>query len=79
MDSYEAFFDEYVAFMKKYNNASSEDVLGMISDYNDYLRQCTETMEKIEAIDEDELSAEEALYFQKFHCVYRKNLLRYNN
>ena len=65
MDSYEAFFDEYVAFMKKYNNASSEDVLGMISDYNDYLRQCTETMEKIEAIDEDELSAEEALYLSE--------------
>lgn len=63
MDSYEAFFDEYVSFMKEYENASQDDVLGMMDEYTDYLKQYTETMSKMEALDDGDLSTEEALYY----------------
>lgn len=61
MDSYEKFFDEYCAFMKKYkesNNASS-----MLADYTKYMAQYTDMMAKLDAVDENELSSEEALYY----------------
>ena len=48
--------------MKKYENASQEDVLGMMDEYTDYLKQYTETMSKMEALDDGDLSTEEALY-----------------
>ena len=46
MDSYEAFFDEYIAFMKEYANAGPEDMLDMMGDYTEYLKQYAEAMEK---------------------------------
>lgn len=61
MDSYEKFFDEYCAFMKKYkesNNASS-----MLADYTKYMAQYADMMAKLDAVDENELSSEEALYY----------------
>lgn len=63
MDSCEAFFDEYVSFMKEYENASQDNVLYMMDEYTDYLNQYTETMSKMEALDDGTLSAEEALYY----------------
>ncbi len=53
------FFDEYCAFMKKYkesNNASS-----MLADYTKYMAQYADMMAKLDAVDENELSSEEAL------------------
>lgn len=60
MDSYEAFFDEYVEFMKKYQ--SSDDVVGMLADYSDYMARYAETMEKIGALKNEKLSAADAAY-----------------
>ena len=37
MDSYEAFVDEYVAFMEKYNNNPSD--IGLIADYASYMKK----------------------------------------
>lgn len=73
MDSYEAFFDEYIEFMKTYS--TSDDVTGMLSDYADYMAQYTETMEKLEAINEDQLSAEEALYYAEVTTRISQKLL----
>lgn len=61
MDSYEKFFDEYVEFMKKYMD--SDDAAGMMGDYADYLDKYTDTMEKMDALGEEEMSKEEALYY----------------
>ena len=36
MDSYEAFIDEYVAFMKKYSDSNGTD-MSLISDYTKYM------------------------------------------
>lgn len=61
MDSYEAFFDEYVAFMQKF--AEADDTLSLLSDYSDYMAQYAEMMEKFSAIGEEDMSAEESLYY----------------
>ncbi len=61
LDSYEIFVDEYIDFMKKYQN--SNDTLGMISDYMEFIEKYTDYMEKIEAVDEDSLSTADAKYY----------------
>ena len=63
MDSYEAFFDEYIAFMLEYNAADTEDMLTMMSSYTSYMEQYVETMGKFEALNSEELSTEEALLY----------------
>lgn len=63
MDSYEEFFDEYIAFMEKYKN--SEDTAAMLSDYTDFMKRYAEAMEKLNEIDESELSTEEAFYYSE--------------
>ena len=63
MDSYEAFFDEYIAFMK----AMSDDPnnTAMLLKYATMMMQYTETMEKLDAIDESKLSpADDAYYIE---------------
>lgn len=63
MDSYEAFFDEYIAFMAKYKEADGTAALSMLSDLSDYMAKYTDYMSKLDAIDQDDLSPEEALYY----------------
>lgn len=75
MDSYEAFFDEYVEFMKKYMNADSDELLSMTSDYMNYLQQYAETMEAMSEIDEDELSTADALYYAEVNARITAKLL----
>ena len=63
VDSYEAFFDEYIAFMK----AMSDDPnnTAMLLKYASMMMQYTETMEKLDAIDESKLSpADDAYYIE---------------
>ena len=63
MDSYEAFFDEYIDFMK----AMSEDPtnMTMLLRYTAMMAQYAETMEKLDAIDESKLSpADDAYYIE---------------
>ncbi len=62
VDSYEKFADEYVNFMKKYNESDGTDV-SLIQEYNDITKQYKKWLEKIENIDEDSLSVEDAKYF----------------
>ena len=63
MDSYEAFFDEYIAFLK----AMSDDPnnTAMLLKYATMMVQYTETMERLDAIDESKLSpADDAYYIE---------------
>lgn len=73
MDSYEKFFDEYCEFMKKY--ANSDDQTSMLTDYTDYMAQYTETMEKMEAINQDELSTAEVAYYAEVSARISQKLL----
>ena len=61
LDSYEAFIDEYVAFMERYKN--SDDTASMLLDYSSYLQKYTEVMNKIDALDTSSLSAADYAYY----------------
>lgn len=73
MDSYEEFFDEYVEFMKKFNN--SDDMTSMLAEYSEYLTQYAETMEALSAIDDGSLSPEEAAYYLEVSTRINQKLL----
>lgn len=77
MDSYEAFFDEYVKFMKKYE--SSTDTVNMLADYLSYMTQYAEAMEKLDEIDNGSLSAAEALYYSEVMARIEAKLLELIN
>ena len=77
MDSYEEFFDEYIAFMEKYNN--SDDPMSMMTDYLSYMQKYTDTMQKLEDIDEDSLSDADALYYLEVQSRITQKLLTVAN
>lgn len=73
MDSYEAFFDEYVAFIKEYSkNPSSLTLLGK---YASFLQKYTETMAALDKIDESELSFADAAYYTEVMLRISQKLL----
>lgn len=61
MDSYEAFVDEYVAFMQKYENSS--DTTSMLSEYMNYISRYAELTEKMEALEDEEMSDADFDYY----------------
>lgn len=72
MDSYEAFFDEYCEFMKKYkesNNAAS-----MLGDYTDYMTKYTDAMTKMSELNNGKLSNEEIIYYSEVTARITKKL-----
>lgn len=73
MDSYETFFDEYVEFMKKYNN--STDTTSMLTDYMSFMNQYVEIMKNLDEVDESALSKAEALYYTKVMIRIEEKLL----
>lgn len=63
LDSHESFINEYVDFLKKYNNSS--DTTGMLSDYMDIMKRYAEFAEKANNLDKDEMSPADAAYCLK--------------
>ena len=72
MDAYEAFFDEYVDFMQKF--ASSENTLGMMTQYASMMARYAETMSALDEIDSDSLSEADALYYMEVTLRITKKL-----
>lgn len=62
MDSYETFFDEYVAFMRKYTE-NTANALTMLDDYTKFMTQYADAMEKMEALGEEDLNDAELKYY----------------
>lgn len=79
MDSYEAFFDEYVEFMKKYETMLDSDnpmaALTWLSEYTSWLNRYAETMDKLNDIDEDSLSVADYAYYIDVMARINKKLL----
>lgn len=73
MDAYEAFFDEYISFMQSYEE--SDDILGVISDYTDYMTQYADFMVALDAIEEDDLSAADLAYYTEVTARISQKLL----
>lgn len=71
MDSYEQFFDQYVAFMQKYKDSNySAD---MLADYTKMMQQYSDTMTKMDSIDQSTLSsADDAYYLEVLGRVTQK-------
>lgn len=61
MDSYEAFFDEYIEFMAMYKNSSSTPEL--LAQYTDYMSRFNDTMSKLNSLDESNLSEADLSYY----------------
>lgn len=63
LDTYETFFDDYIAFMKNY--MESGDTFSMLADYMEYIEKYAEVMEKLDAIGEEDLSDAELKYYME--------------
>ena len=61
LDSYEAFVDEYIAFMQNFENSS--DTTGMLTDYMDYITRLTDLSEKMDSMKEDDMSDADMAYY----------------
>lgn len=77
MEAYEAFFDEYVAFMKDIDEDNVS--LDQMSRYLDFLNKYSEAMEALEAIDESTLTPEEDLLYAETMLRIDKKLLEAAN
>ena len=71
MASYEAFFDEYVEFMKSYDSAAG-DMTAMLK-YLDMLSQYSEMADKLDELEDSEMSdADAAYYIEVTARIYQK-------
>ena len=71
MDSYEAFFDEYVEFMKRYNeNPSDSELMLQLSSM---MTKEADMLKKMEALEDNEMTtAESAYYLEVTARIYEK-------
>ncbi|MBR1482547.1 MAG: hypothetical protein IJ598_06225 [Ruminococcus sp.] len=72
MDSYEAFFDSYIDFMKKYKENPSD--LTMITEYSDYISKYSDCMSKLSAVDTDNLSVADLAYYTEVYTRIMKKM-----
>lgn len=73
MDSYEAFFDEYCEFMKKYSAA--DDPMSMFAEYSEFMMKYAEYMTKLDDVGKKEMTDEELLYYTEINLRIQENLL----
>ena len=73
VDSYEAFFDEYVAIMKKYKENPTD--LSILTDYATYMGQYADMMQKFEAWENEDLNKAELAYYIDVQARITKKLL----
>ena len=63
MDAYEAFYEEYCDFMKKYSENPTD--LTLLTEYGDMLTKAAEMDKTFEEWNEDDLTAEELQYYME--------------
>ena len=73
VDSYEEFMNEYVDFMKKYDESDGTD-LSWLADYATMVSKYTEYIEKAGEINEDELSVDDWAYYMAAETRILKKL-----
>lgn len=72
MDSYEAFFDEYVEFMQKYMNNPTD--LSLLLDYYDFIEKCAEYEDKLDSWEDKEMNDTERSYYLKVQARVSKKM-----
>lgn len=73
MDSYEKFFDEYVAIMKKYKNNPSD--VSILADYTKYMGKYAKMMEDFEKWEDEDMNTAEMAYYLEVQGRITKKLL----
>ncbi len=73
MDSYEKFFDEYVAIMKKY--ASNPNDMSILGDYTKYMGKYAQMMKDFEKWESEDMNAAETAYYLEVQARITKKLL----
>ena len=73
MDSYEKFFDEYVAIMKKYANNPND--MSILADYSKYMGKYAQMMEDFEKWEDEDMNAAETAYYVQVQGRITKKLL----
>ena len=74
MDSYETFFDEYVAFMEKYAASGGSD-LSLLADYASYMSKYAEMMSDLEAWSSEDMNLAETAYYIEVQARISQKLL----
>ena len=74
MDAYEAYFDEYIAFMEKYKNNPTDPSL--LADYAEFMSSYAATMEKMTALGNQEMTMAEAAYYLEVTNRINQKLLK---
>lgn len=74
MDSYESFIQEYVTFMKKYQD-SSDASLSMLADYADYMAKYASFVKDFDAWESEDLNDAELAYYLEVQARVTKLLL----
>ena len=75
LDSYEAFMDEYAAFMQKYQSTDASGSIAMMGEYYSILARYAEFAEKVEALDEGEMTDAELAYYLEVMSRVSQKLL----
>lgn len=73
MDSYEAFYDQYCDFMKKYAENPSD--LTMIAESADMMSKAADVSEKFDAWDEEEMNDAELKYYVEVNSRVAQKLI----
>lgn len=74
MDEYEEFYEDYAAFMKKYNASGGTD-LSMLTDYMNFMSQSLEVSAAFEAWNSEDMNDAELAYFLEVQTRVNKMLL----
>ena len=77
IDSYEAFFDEYIDFMTVYSE--SENPLSLLSEYLEYMTKLSDCMEKFDALEDDAANTAETAYYLEAQLRITQKLLSVSN
>lgn len=74
MDSYEAFIDEYIDFMERYEQSDGSD-LTLLADYADYMSRYADMMADFDAWNSEDMTTEESLYYLEVQARVSQKLL----
>lgn len=78
MDSYEAFVDEYVDFIKKYSSSNGTDMT-LLADYAKYMSKLEDATKKFDKWEDEDMNDAETAYYIEVQTRVNKKLLEAAN
>ncbi len=78
MDSYEAFMEEYIDFMKKYTNSNGTD-FSLLSEYSKYMSKYADVCRDFEKWKSEDINTKELAYYMEVQTRVNQKLLEITN